>query len=144
MVKAARAKSAGADHEDTPDDQPPFEDVEPWDTPVNGQELFDEIAAALDRHVVLQPGQAAAVALWIMLSWVFERFKILPQLLLCSPVKRCGKTTLLELISYMVARATGGSKPYRAGGVPQRRDVSADLPLLMKPTLFWTGIATPN
>ena len=80
-------------------------EAEPWDHQVDAQALFDEIVAALSRHVVLKPEQAVAVALWIMLSWLFERFKILPQLLLTSPIKRCGKTTLLELISYMVNRA---------------------------------------
>ena len=102
-VKAARARAAGSDDEE-PENSLQFGEVEPWEHPTDGQQLFDEIVSAIDRHVVLQPGQPAAVALWIMMSWLFERFKILPQLLLSSPVKRCGKTTLLELISYIVNR----------------------------------------
>ena len=76
---------------------------------------------------MLGPGQAAAVALWIMLSWLFERFKILPQLLLTSPIKRCGKTTLLELISYMVNRALMAANLSRACGIPQHRNVCGRL-----------------
>ena len=104
LVKAARARSAPTDEAELPADRLQFGEVEPWDHPVDGQEVFDEIVAAINRHVVLGPGQATAVASWIMMSWLFDRFKILPQLLLCSPVKRCGKTTLLEVISYLVAR----------------------------------------
>lgn len=104
LVKAARARVAGSDDEE-PVNSLQLGEVEPWDQPVNARDVFDEIVSAINRHVVLQPGQPAAVALWIMMSWLFERFKLLPQLLLSSPVKRCGKTTLLELISYIVNRA---------------------------------------
>ncbi len=103
LVKAARAHAAGSDNEE-PENSPQFGEVEPWEHPVDGQQLFSEIVSEISRHVVLQQGQPAAVTLWIMMSWLFERFKILPQLLLSSPVKRCGKTTLLELISYIVNR----------------------------------------
>lgn len=105
LVKAARAKAAPTEEPEAPSNGLLLDDVEPWEHPVDGQALFDEIVTEVERYVVLQPGQAAAVALWIMFSWLYEWFKILPQLLLSSPVKRCGKTTLLELISYLVNRA---------------------------------------
>jgi hypothetical protein len=108
LVKAARARSFEADDGDAVDELQ-FGEVEPWDQAVDGLQLFDELVAAIERHVVLQPGQAPTVALWIMMSWQFERFKILPQLLLSSPLKRCGKTTLLELISYVVNQVLAAS-----------------------------------
>ena len=84
LVKAARTKSSEADEEEV-EAGLRLGEVEPWDQPVDGQHLFDELVGSLNRYVVLQPGQPAAVALWIMLSWQYERFKILPQLLLSSP-----------------------------------------------------------
>jgi hypothetical protein len=108
LVKAARVNSSHADEEEA-EAGLRLGEVEPWDQPVDGQHLFDELVGALNRYVVLQPGQPAAVALWCMLSWQYERFKILPQLLLSSPVKRCGKTTLLEVISYNVNRPLAAS-----------------------------------
>jgi putative DNA primase/helicase len=108
LVKAARLRAVGSDGVE-PENTLQFGEVEPWEHPVEGQQLFDEIVSTINRYVVLQPGQAAAVALWVMMSWLFERFKILPQLLVSSPVKRCGKTTLLELITYIVNRPLAAS-----------------------------------
>lgn len=36
--------------------------------------------------------------LWILHGYVFDRFPITPRLALLSPIRACGKTTLLVLI----------------------------------------------
>src|SRR5262249_32485080 len=59
----------------------------------------------LQQYVDLQPHQYLAVALWILHSHVFDKFMITPRLALTSPVRGCGKTTLLSLIETLSARA---------------------------------------
>jgi putative DNA primase/helicase len=80
-------------------------DIEPWPDPVDDAEaLLDEIAAAIERHVVLSAHAADAVALWIVMSHAFDAFNILPRLGVSSATKRCGKTTLMKIIWSMVPR----------------------------------------
>jgi hypothetical protein len=42
-------------------------------------------------------------ALWILHCWVFDQFTITPRLALLSPVRGCGKTTLLAFIGLLTA-----------------------------------------
>ncbi len=43
-------------------------------------------------------GALQAVTLWVVLTYVFNAFKVCPKLAIISPEKRCGKSTLLELL----------------------------------------------
>ncbi len=72
---------------------------DPWPSPVGGAELLDGLAAAIRRHVILRPAAAEAVALWIAHTWVAERFQHTPRLSITSPAKRCGKSTLLDVLN---------------------------------------------
>ena len=47
-------------------------DVVPWDEPVNGTELLDELTATVRRFVVLPNCGAEAMALWILHTYAFE------------------------------------------------------------------------
>jgi hypothetical protein len=84
-----------------------FEDdaLEPWGDPVDGDVLFAEIRDIITRYVILSDVQAVAVACWIIFSHGFDIMRICPKLLINSPSKRCGKSTLLELIMSLVRRA---------------------------------------
>lgn len=84
-------------------------DPEPWDSAVNGAELLDDITALIRRYVVLADDSARAVALWVLLCWTKESFDILVLLGITSPTKRCGKTTLLEIVSTLAPRAVAAS-----------------------------------
>lgn len=53
---------------------------------------------------MLGPEQTVAAVLWVAWTWVLDRFDIAPLLFISSPVKRCGKTTFLRVLSAMVAR----------------------------------------
>jgi putative DNA primase/helicase len=86
-----------------------LEEVEPWPEPVDGLELANEIRAVIRRHVVLDETASLAVALWAMLTWVYESSRVLPILAVSSPTPECGKTTLLELLGELVQRAVPGS-----------------------------------
>ena len=71
---------------------------------VDGKALLTEIQSIIRSHVILSVHEALAVALWIMLTYVFRAFRVCPRLLVSSPEKRCGKTTLLETIQAMCFR----------------------------------------
>ena len=77
-------------------------EVEPWPEAVNGVELSNHIHDNLTAHIILPPGAAVAITLWIILTYCFDAFLILPILMLLSPEKRCGKTTLLLLLNGLV------------------------------------------
>ncbi|MDB6059021.1 MAG: hypothetical protein JWO95_2865 [Verrucomicrobiales bacterium] len=79
-------------------------DVVPWDEPVNGAELLDELTATVRRFVVLPNCGAEAMALWILHTYAFELRDVSTYVGIESPEKRCGKTTLLGLLSELVNR----------------------------------------
>jgi len=79
-------------------------EVEPWPRPVSGDELLNDLAAVIRRHVVVAAAAADVVAAWALHTWVFERFAHRPRLAVTSPLKRCGKSTLLELLRLLCRR----------------------------------------
>jgi putative DNA primase/helicase len=78
---------------------------EPWGQPVDGATLAKDVADVLARFVVLALEAYVAVTLWILHSHALDAFQVSPLLLATSPTKRCGKTTLLHLMSRLVPRA---------------------------------------
>jgi putative DNA primase/helicase len=77
---------------------------EPWPERVNGADLFDELSSAIRRHVVMPDWAADTAALWIGHTYLVDCFGISPRLAIASPEKRCGKTTLLDVLSRLVLR----------------------------------------
>ena len=73
-------------------------EVEPWPAPVAAGDVLDALAAAIRRHVILRSAAADAVALWVAHTWVAEHFQHTPRLGITSPAKRCGKSTLLDVL----------------------------------------------
>jgi hypothetical protein len=102
------------------------DDDEQTAEPVKDVCAFDLVRYVLHEFVDLKPHEYVAVALWILHSHVFDRFVISPRLALTSPVRGCGKTTLLALIEILSARA-------------QRMDVL----LLPQFTGWWTRRIAP-
>jgi hypothetical protein len=78
---------------------------EPWDEEVDGFKLVRSLAEAVLRYVVTRDVEdAVTVSLWIVHTYVFDLFTCTPRLCISSPEKGCGKTTLLDVISYLVNR----------------------------------------
>jgi len=61
-------------------------------------DVLDGLAAALRKHMILPNGAAEAIALWVAHTWVYEQFERTPRLAITSATKRCGKSTLLEIL----------------------------------------------
>jgi putative DNA primase/helicase len=76
-----------------------------WPAPVEGAHLLDAIAATYRRYLVLPRGGAEALALWTVHSHAHDVASVSPLIALQSPQKRCGKTTALQILASMVARA---------------------------------------
>jgi hypothetical protein len=67
---------------------------------LNGAKLLDELHAALTRYVVFPTPEAAdAVVLWVAATHAQPAWEHAPRLAAVSPLKRCGKSRLLDLIA---------------------------------------------
>lgn len=75
-----------------------------WSGAIYGSALMEHLIARIQCHVVLQYHQIVAICLWIILTHVVDVVRVLPILALVSPVRRCGKTTLLGIIQILVSR----------------------------------------
>jgi hypothetical protein len=86
-----------------------FPVVEPWPAPVDGAVMLHELAAALRVYVVISGTQADALALWVVFTHVHDAFDVSPRLVVKSPHKRSGKTTLFTGLYRLVAKPRGAS-----------------------------------
>lgn len=82
-----------------------FPDPEPWQDEVDGAALLDDLATSIRRHVVVSDAERDATTLWVLHAYLIDCFLVSPRLGITSPVKRCGKTTLLDVLSRLVPRA---------------------------------------
>lgn len=86
-----------------------FEEVLPWESPVDGAALFDEIEETLKRFMIMPDHAAAAIVLWVAFSHSIDFFRVSPILAITSPEMRCGKTTLLSIITQLVPKPLASS-----------------------------------
>ena len=99
LLTADSSPSSNDDADDADDDQP-----------LDSSDGVVPNALELVHHMLLEfvslrsPAEYVAVALWILHTYVFDRFMISPRLAIRSPVRECGKTTLLVLIERLSAR----------------------------------------
>lgn len=99
-VKTARGEAAAAG-QGRPLELP---EPDPWQNPVGGASLLDEMARVIRSHIVMGDGLAETVALWVLAAHAIDAFVIFARLVLTSPERRCGKTTSLFIISRLVPR----------------------------------------
>ena len=76
----------------------------PWDDAVSGADLLQQIQDAIGAYVVLPPGGAAEVTLWVLHAHAIEASAVSPLLAAVSPEKRCGKSTLLVVLAGLVPK----------------------------------------
>src|SRR5262249_24558901 len=79
--------------------------IEPWPSPVDGAELLSAVTDAIKRHVILPANSAETIALWALHTHCFNCFGHSPRAAITSPEKGCGKTTTLDVLECLVARA---------------------------------------
>lgn len=83
---------------------PILETITPAAHPVDGAELANTITMVIRRFVVLDNHSLVAVVLWVFWSYAFNLWGVAPFLALISPEKRCGKTSLLIILSKLLDR----------------------------------------
>lgn len=64
--------------------------------------LVERIVRILDHTVVLDMPNKQLVALYILNSYVYEKFDFCPLLCITAPTKGCGKSTLAEVMASLV------------------------------------------
>src|SRR5437867_1939693 len=83
---------------------PEVQDVEPWPEPVDGQVLLGELMRWLTRLVVLPRWAAEILTLWVLHTYAFLLRDTSTYIGIESPVRRCGKTTLMSVLHDVVNR----------------------------------------
>lgn len=80
--------------------------TEPWPSPVDGAAVLDAAESLLRKFIVFSSANdAPAVALWCLHTYAVDAFAISPRLQVTSAERECGKSTLLDLVRALSARA---------------------------------------
>ncbi len=83
----------------------PHWNVEPSAEPVDGAALLNNLREVFRRYVVLPKGADIALPLWVLHAWTMDAGDISPLMVLVSPTKRCGKTSVLILMYFLTPRS---------------------------------------
>jgi putative DNA primase/helicase len=102
LDKAVAEERGRADAQDA---SLPHWKVLPWPDVVAGDKLLDDLAAVFTRYVILPNHAAEALALWVVHAWAFDAWDISPFMVIVSPEKRCGKTTVLIILQFLTPRS---------------------------------------
>jgi hypothetical protein len=78
--------------------------VQPWPEPVDGKLILDALAGLVRAHVVISQWARDALALCILHTYAFPLRDVTTYVGIESPQKRCGKSTLLNVLSALVNR----------------------------------------
>ena len=65
----------------------------------------NDLVAIFTRYVILPKHAAEALALWVVHAWAFDAWDISPFMVIISPEKRCGKTTVLIILQFLTPRS---------------------------------------
>jgi hypothetical protein len=84
------------------------EEVEPWETTVEGADVLDEASALFGRYLFAPTEVLDTLALWSGYTHVFDLFGVSPLLDMSSPTKRCGKTTGAIIVRHLGQRSLMG------------------------------------
>lgn len=76
-----------------------FNDPEPWSTPVNGNELLNNLSNLFSQYLALPEHGETILSLWTLHTHALDAFFHSPRLNARSAEKGSGKTTLLDLLS---------------------------------------------
>ena len=102
--------------------------IKPTDDPKPLASILDSIVSGVTARIYLPDGAADVVATYVSYCYVFDHWPIRPLLAVSSPVKQCGKTTLLDLLMMLIPKA------YEAGGITAAalfRMIAAHRPVLL-------------
>ena len=97
------------------DNQDIVEDLQPSSSVVDIEELLNKIETYISQHAILPKGASTVITLWCLATYNINIFRIYPKLVVFSPDKRCGKSTVLDLIEAFCSRSLITSNISTAG-----------------------------
>jgi len=68
-------------------------------------DLLQEVEGFQARYAALPSGMSLVIALYSVMTHCFELFDAVPYLAVISPTKGCGKTRVLEILSFLCREA---------------------------------------
>ena len=80
-----------------------------WPDPVDGASLLEEIALIFRKFIILPEHAPEILAVYVLHTHAFGCAAFTPYISITSAVKRCGKTTLLDLLGQLVFQAVSTS-----------------------------------
>ena len=105
LEAAMKAQAVGgSDAENRSGQAIEYDEIDPWDEPIEGAELLTALARAIDDYVIIDAHQRDAVVLWVVFTHAHDFFVFAPLLVVLSPTKRCGKTRLQEVLARLAPR----------------------------------------
>lgn len=81
-----------------------FEHIEPWEDAVDGAALLADLARAFERFLSLPAHASTALALWVLHTYTHDAAFFSPVIAITSPIKGCGKTSVLIVLGSLVYR----------------------------------------
>jgi hypothetical protein len=81
-----------------------FPAVTPWQWPVNGADLLDEITTIMGKHIIADTCTIHAATLWTAFTWFTEAMNVAPIANITAPDMRCGKSVMLSVLAKLVHR----------------------------------------
>jgi putative DNA primase/helicase len=102
--------------------------------PLDAVAVLSELEAFIERYVTLPDGACLPLAAWVMATHCFECFGVFPYLAITSPVPRCGKSTLLDLIGMLAHNVISASNISEAALF---RTISEKRPVLVLDEAEW-------
>jgi|GEM_PF-844346 len=81
-----------------------FSDIEPWEEPVNGADLLNEMLSIFQRFVIADTEALISGVLWTVLTWITDYASVLPLCVITAPEKACGKTVMLSVIGELARK----------------------------------------
>lgn len=82
-----------------------LDDIEPWPTAVQGEDVLNATYQLLSRYVIADKETLRAATLWAAMTWFVEHATVLPLAVITAPEKGCGKSTLLMALGKLACRS---------------------------------------
>ena len=88
-----------------------LDDPEPWWSAVDGSSLVEEVAALIQSLIYLPASAVDAIVAWVLATHCVDHLYFAPILTVWSPTKGCGKSTLFDVLNWLVRRGFLTSGP---------------------------------
>lgn len=77
--------------------------------PVNIRVLADHADLFIKKHTIMTKEERSAIVLWSLSTYGYDIHRIFPRLAIISPLRRCGKSTLLEVLGALCKNVVSSS-----------------------------------